>query len=198
MTYDSGRYEENMDWAMEIADWKGFETAPPRSRQARQAARPRTRQLCRVVDRRAQRAGAHHGPSGGTSRRGDRHPAERPGPRDQLRAGRVRPSPRPARKREDHSRRHRRGEGRRRLAFGPLHAPRRHRVLQGRRRPDRERQAYRRDHPRIGARQDRVQRRPFCRARHQSHVRFPRARQGSRQARSPRRPRGRCRGGDRQ
>jgi carbon-monoxide dehydrogenase large subunit len=25
MLYDSGRYEENMDWAMEIADWKGFE-----------------------------------------------------------------------------------------------------------------------------------------------------------------------------
>jgi carbon-monoxide dehydrogenase large subunit len=25
MRYDSGRYEENMDWAMEIADWKGFE-----------------------------------------------------------------------------------------------------------------------------------------------------------------------------
>jgi carbon-monoxide dehydrogenase large subunit len=24
MLYDSGRYEENMDWAMEIADWKGF------------------------------------------------------------------------------------------------------------------------------------------------------------------------------
>ncbi len=24
MTYDSGRYAENMDWAMEIADWKGF------------------------------------------------------------------------------------------------------------------------------------------------------------------------------
>ncbi len=24
MTYDSGRYEENMDWAMDIADWKGF------------------------------------------------------------------------------------------------------------------------------------------------------------------------------
>jgi carbon-monoxide dehydrogenase large subunit len=26
MLYDSGRYEENMDWAMEIADWKGFAT----------------------------------------------------------------------------------------------------------------------------------------------------------------------------
>jgi carbon-monoxide dehydrogenase large subunit len=25
MNYDSGRYEENMDWAMEIADWKGFQ-----------------------------------------------------------------------------------------------------------------------------------------------------------------------------
>src|SRR5205807_336265 len=24
MLYDSGRYEENMDWAMEIAKWKGF------------------------------------------------------------------------------------------------------------------------------------------------------------------------------
>ena len=25
MNYDSGRYEENMDWAMDIADWNGFE-----------------------------------------------------------------------------------------------------------------------------------------------------------------------------
>jgi aerobic carbon-monoxide dehydrogenase large subunit len=25
MLYDSGSYEENMDWAMEVADWKGFE-----------------------------------------------------------------------------------------------------------------------------------------------------------------------------
>jgi carbon-monoxide dehydrogenase large subunit len=32
MTYDSGRYEENMDWAMDIADWKGF---PVRRREAR-------------------------------------------------------------------------------------------------------------------------------------------------------------------
>jgi aerobic carbon-monoxide dehydrogenase large subunit len=24
MLYDSGRYEENMDWAMQLADWKGF------------------------------------------------------------------------------------------------------------------------------------------------------------------------------
>src|SRR6202162_2115117 len=32
MTYDSGRYEENMDWALAIADWKGF---PARRREAR-------------------------------------------------------------------------------------------------------------------------------------------------------------------
>jgi aerobic carbon-monoxide dehydrogenase large subunit len=25
MLYDSGRYEDNMDWAMDIADWRGFE-----------------------------------------------------------------------------------------------------------------------------------------------------------------------------
>jgi carbon-monoxide dehydrogenase large subunit len=32
MLYDSGRYEENMDWAMEVADWKGF---PARRRAAK-------------------------------------------------------------------------------------------------------------------------------------------------------------------
>jgi carbon-monoxide dehydrogenase large subunit len=32
MLYDSGRYEENMDWAMDVADWKGF---PARRRAAK-------------------------------------------------------------------------------------------------------------------------------------------------------------------
>jgi aerobic carbon-monoxide dehydrogenase large subunit len=32
MVYDSGRYEENMKWAMDVADWKGF---PARRREAR-------------------------------------------------------------------------------------------------------------------------------------------------------------------
>jgi aerobic carbon-monoxide dehydrogenase large subunit len=32
MLYDSGQYEKNMDWAMEIADWKGF---PARRREAK-------------------------------------------------------------------------------------------------------------------------------------------------------------------
>jgi len=32
MLYDSGHYEENMDWAMDIADWKGF---PARRREAK-------------------------------------------------------------------------------------------------------------------------------------------------------------------
>jgi carbon-monoxide dehydrogenase large subunit len=32
MVYDSGRYEENMDWAIQVADWKGF---PARRREAK-------------------------------------------------------------------------------------------------------------------------------------------------------------------
>jgi len=40
MTYDSGRYTENMDWAMEIADWKGFD-------QRRRAAKKHGRLLGR-------------------------------------------------------------------------------------------------------------------------------------------------------
>src|SRR5262249_17957974 len=36
MVYDSGRYEENMNTAMEIADWKGF---PTRRRDARRRGR---------------------------------------------------------------------------------------------------------------------------------------------------------------
>jgi carbon-monoxide dehydrogenase large subunit len=36
MLYDSGRYEENMDWAMDVADWKGF---PARRRAAKKRGR---------------------------------------------------------------------------------------------------------------------------------------------------------------
>jgi aerobic carbon-monoxide dehydrogenase large subunit len=36
MLYDSGHYEENMDWAMDIADWKGF---PARRREAKRRGR---------------------------------------------------------------------------------------------------------------------------------------------------------------
>ena len=132
MNYDSGRYEENMDWAMEIADWKGFERRRREAAEARQAARPRPRELRRVLDRRAQRAGADHRSPGGPRRRGHRHAAERPGSRDQLRAGGLRSSARAGREREDHPRRHRRGEGGRRLPFRPLHAPCRDGVRQGR------------------------------------------------------------------
>jgi carbon-monoxide dehydrogenase large subunit len=47
MTYDSGRYEENMDWAMEIADWKGYET---RRREARKRGRLLGRGLANYVE----------------------------------------------------------------------------------------------------------------------------------------------------
>ena len=53
MLYDSGRYEENMDWAMEIADWKGFAARRREAKRRGKLLGPRSRQLCGVVDRRA-------------------------------------------------------------------------------------------------------------------------------------------------
>jgi carbon-monoxide dehydrogenase large subunit len=47
MTYDSGRYAENMDRAMEIADWKGFEA---RRRAARKRGRLLGRGLANYVE----------------------------------------------------------------------------------------------------------------------------------------------------
>ncbi len=47
MLYDSGRYEENMDLAMEIADWKGFER---RRREAKKRGRLLGRGLANYVE----------------------------------------------------------------------------------------------------------------------------------------------------
>ena len=188
-----------MDWAMEIADWKGFAQAPARGRKARQAARPRARQLRRILDRRAERAGPHHGAAGGPRRRRDRHPAERPGPRDELRPGGRRPPARAGRDGEDHPRRHRRGEGRRRLAFRPLDAPCRDRVLQGRRRAHRQGQAHRRDRARQRRRTRSSSTTAASRARDTNRsFDFLELAAGGRAPHPARRPQGRRRGGHRQ
>jgi carbon-monoxide dehydrogenase large subunit len=47
MVYDSGRYEENMDTAMEIADWKGF---PARRRDAKRRGKLAGRGLANYVE----------------------------------------------------------------------------------------------------------------------------------------------------
>jgi carbon-monoxide dehydrogenase large subunit len=47
MLYDSGRYRENMDWAMEIADWKGFER---RRREAKKRGKLLGRGLANYVE----------------------------------------------------------------------------------------------------------------------------------------------------
>jgi carbon-monoxide dehydrogenase large subunit len=47
MLYDSGRYQENMDWAMEIADWKGF---PTRRREAKRRGKLLGRGLANYVE----------------------------------------------------------------------------------------------------------------------------------------------------
>jgi carbon-monoxide dehydrogenase large subunit len=47
MLYDSGRYEENMDWAMQIADWDGFAA---RRREARRRGKLLGRGLANYVE----------------------------------------------------------------------------------------------------------------------------------------------------
>jgi aerobic carbon-monoxide dehydrogenase large subunit len=47
MLYDSGHYEENMDWAMDIADWKGF---PARRREAKRRGKMLGRGLANYVE----------------------------------------------------------------------------------------------------------------------------------------------------
>jgi aerobic carbon-monoxide dehydrogenase large subunit len=47
MLYDSGHYEENMDWAMDIADWKGF---PARRRDAKRRGKLLGRGLANYVE----------------------------------------------------------------------------------------------------------------------------------------------------
>ena len=91
MLYDSGTYEANMDLAMKIADVGRLQAAQARGEEARQAARPRHVELRRVLDRLAEGAHRDHGEAQRRGRRGDRHAAERPGPRDELRAGGGRP-----------------------------------------------------------------------------------------------------------
>ena len=89
MLYDCGRYEENMDWAMKIADWKGFNQ---RKREARKRGKLLGLGLCQlreVLDRLAEGAGADPRAAGRPRRRGDRDAAGRAGARDQLRAGRC-------------------------------------------------------------------------------------------------------------
>ncbi len=194
MLYDFGEYEKNMDWAMDIADWKGF-TA--RKREARKRGKLLGLGLCNYIEflhRRAEGAGADPCAPGGPRRRGDRHAAERAGARDELRAGGLRPDPGAGRDGEDRARRHRRGEGRRRLALRPLHAPRRDRVLQGRGRPDRQGQEDRGACDGRRARHGGVhRRRPLHLARHQPQLRFSRAGEGGREAELDSRPEARGR-----
>jgi carbon-monoxide dehydrogenase large subunit len=47
MSYDSGRYEESMDWAMDIADWQGFEQ---RRREAKKRGKLLGRGLANYVE----------------------------------------------------------------------------------------------------------------------------------------------------
>ena len=172
--------------------------AQARRRPSRQDPGARPCQLRRVVDRRSERTGPDHRAARRPRRCGDRHAAERPGPRDELRAGGRRPPHGAGRDGEDHHRRHRHRKGRRRFAFRPLDAPCGDRVHQGHGRSRRARQASGRRHSRQDAGPDRVRRRTVLGARHQPLVRFPGARPRGRPAHAARGARGRHRGRHRQ
>ena len=141
MVYDSGTYESNMDLAMRIADVEGFKQ---RKREAKKRGTLLGLGISNYVESSigAPRERAEtDGEAGRPRRRGDRHAAERPGPRDQLRAGDRRPAAPAGRDRRHHPRRHRHRQRRRRLALRPLDAPRRHGDREGRHRPDRQGEA---------------------------------------------------------
>ena len=118
---------------------------PPRRQEARQAARARPRQLCRILDRLAEGAGRRS--TCGRKAASTWSSAPSRAARATRRASRRSSSDLLAVPVEtvqiilgdtDMV------QGRRRLAFRPLHAPCRDRVFQGRRRPDRQGQEDRR------------------------------------------------------
>ncbi len=96
MLYDSGRYEENMDWAMDIADWKGF---PARRREAARRGKLLGLGLANYVESsigapREQARITVQPQKGRPCRCGHRHAAGRAGPRNQFRPGGLRPASR--------------------------------------------------------------------------------------------------------
>ena len=189
MTYDSGRYEENMERAIEIADWQGF---AQRRREAASRGKLLGRGLANYVESSIgapnEQARVTVRPEGrvdvviGTQPSGQGHETSFAqvvsdllhvpvaavriilGDTDVVRVGGG-----------SHSGRSMRHAATVLAKAAPDLIAKGKRItaaISG-----------------IDAGEDRVRRRPLPRARYQPHLRFPRARQGSRQARSFRRPR---------
>ena len=131
-----------MDRALALADWNGFAQRRAEAAQARAAARHRARQLRRSNRRHAARAGRNHCAARrpvdvviGTLSSGQGHETSFAQCVDRMARRAVR------RRVSIIDPRHRHRPGRRRLAFRPLDAARRHRHGQGRRRDHRQRHA---------------------------------------------------------
>ena len=144
LTYDSGDFRcqhGSRDGAGRLA--RRCRT-PPRRASARQALRRRAVQLRRVAGRRTARARRGQGRRGRLRRACRRHPVDRPGARDQLRAGDGRPARRDAAGHPLCLRRHRQDRLRRRHPFRPLDAACWNADGRGFGQSDRARQAHRR------------------------------------------------------
>jgi carbon-monoxide dehydrogenase large subunit len=85
MLYDSGEYEKNMDWAMDIADWKGFNARRREAKKRRKllglasattssprSARPRSRRRSMCVRRAASTSSSARSRAGRGTRRASR------------------------------------------------------------------------------------------------------------------------------
>ena len=122
MNYDTGDYLASLKKALEIADVKGFGKRKRESAPQRQAARHRLFDLHRGVRHRAVASGGlarrrrrpvgirrGAGQSDRLGRGADRLPQPRPGPRDDVRAARLRTARHSDRHRQHRPRRHRQG-----------------------------------------------------------------------------------------
>ena len=138
-TYDSGDLRAGDGRGAAARRLDGLSRPQGRSRQARQAARHRARQLHRDHDGRAARVVVGDREAGRHRRGAGRHAVVGAGARDDLRAVRVGMARRAVRAGPHHRARHRHHPGRRRLAFRPLDADGGVRDGQGVRRRDRAR-----------------------------------------------------------
>ena len=174
-TYDSGRFEENLDRTMKLADWAGFDARRRGGGAARHAARHRHLQHHRAGRRSHLRDRRNPLRSARRADLGDRLDLARPGSRHRADADPGGPAGRRSATGEVHPGRHRRGglrHGHRRLALDH-HERRRHRS--GQRQDHRQGQEACRASPGGRRRRHRVQGRPLHHRRHRPRHGHPRA-----------------------
>ena len=159
MQYDSGDFPAVFERALELADLKGFKQRKRESEEARQAARPRHRQLSRSHRAAEQGDGRHPLRAERRRHHHHRHARLRPGPRRAVRAGADREARRAVRAHQaaaGRQRRAARGRRHRRLALDVCerHRDRRRRRRRSSRRASRSRASCSKPRPATSSSRD--------------------------------------------